>query len=125
VNGNIVMIYPRADARSPPPHAASATIRSNMTTSTSNFETRALAAAAALRRHGAREVYFFGSAANGTNTSNSDLDLAVRGLPPELFFAAMARARDAAGMCIDLVDLDDDSPFVRVLQEHGGLRRVA
>lgn len=88
-------------------------------------EARTAAAALALRREGASEVYLFGSAAAGKAGSGSDLDLAVVGLSPERFFKAMARARDAAGVPIDLVDLDEDSAFVRVLKEHGGLRRVA
>lgn len=89
------------------------------------FEERALAAARALIAEGAREVYLFGSAAEGRATNNSDLDLAVSGLPPERFFVAMAKAAHAAGMSIDLLDLDRDSPVVRVLRRHGVLRRVA
>ncbi|MDZ4829394.1 MAG: nucleotidyltransferase domain-containing protein [Phycisphaerae bacterium] len=89
------------------------------------FEARAAAAAAVLREEGAREVCVFGSAADGRATSRSDLDLAVVGLAPERFFKAMARARDAAGVPIDLVNLDDDSPFVLALRQYGGLRRVA
>jgi len=82
-------------------------------------------AAAALKELGAHEVYVFGSAASGTLREGSDVDLAVSGLPPEVFFRAMGLARDALGRDLDLVDLDDDSPFTRYLREEGELQRVA
>ncbi len=44
-------------------------------------------AAAALKAAGAREVYVFGSASKGTLRPNSDVDMAVSGLPPEVFSA--------------------------------------
>jgi predicted nucleotidyltransferase len=45
-------------------------------------------AAMVLKAAGAREVYVFGSAAHGLMRQNSDIDLAVSGLPPELFYRA-------------------------------------
>ena len=81
-------------------------------------------AAAALRAAGAREVYVFGSAARGHLREGSDIDLAVSGLPAERFFEAMGKAGDALGRTLDLVDLDEDSPFTRYLREEGELQRV-
>ena len=81
-------------------------------------------AAAALKAAGAREVYVFGSAAKGELRENSDVDMAVSGLPPEVFFRAMAAAHDALGRPLDLVDLDEDNPFTRYLKEEGELQRV-
>ena len=81
-------------------------------------------AATALKAAGAREVYVFGSAAKGELRENSDVDMAVSGLPPEVFFRAMAAAHDALGRPLDLVDLDEDNPFTRYLKEEGELRRV-
>ena len=81
-------------------------------------------AVAALKAAGAREVYLFGSAARGTMDEHSDVDLAVRGLPPEVFFRAMAAAHDALGRPLDLVDLDEENPFTRYLNERGDLVRV-
>ena len=45
-------------------------------------------AAAVLKAAGAREVYVFGSAVTGDRRPDSDVDLAVAGLPPQKFFAA-------------------------------------
>jgi predicted nucleotidyltransferase len=81
-------------------------------------------AAEALRGAGAREVYVFGSVAQGKMRANSDVDMAVSGLPPEVFFRAMARASRALGRPLDLVDLDEDNAFTRYLKDQGELRRV-
>jgi len=82
-------------------------------------------AAAALKELGAREVFIFGSMVSGRGGGDSDFDLAVSGLPPEVFFRAMARAGDILGRKLDLVSLDEDNPFTRYLREEGELRRVA
>jgi predicted nucleotidyltransferase len=52
------------------------------------------AAAAALKAAGAREVYLFGSAAERSLHENSDVDMAVSGLPQEVSFRAMGAAPD-------------------------------
>ena len=81
-------------------------------------------AAAALKTAGAREVYVFGSASKGRLRPNSDVDMAVSGLPPEVFLRAMAAAHEALGRPLDLIDLDEDNPFVRYLKNKGELLRV-
>ena len=81
-------------------------------------------AAAALRAAGAHEVYVFGSAATGKLRDGSDVDLAVSGLPPEVFFRAMGAASQILRRSLDLVDLDEDNPFTQYLRSEGELRRV-
>jgi predicted nucleotidyltransferase len=73
---------------------------------------------------GAAEVYVFGSAVHGSLRADSDVDLAVSGLPPSLFFRAASQASDALGRPADLVDLDDDSPAIKYLLRCGELVRV-
>jgi predicted nucleotidyltransferase len=80
-----------------------------------------LAAAHLLRSLGATQVFVFGSAATGKLRPDSDLDLAVSGLPPRLYFSAISKASDLVGRPIDLVDLDDDTPLVRYLRRSGEL----
>ncbi len=77
-----------------------------------------------LKDAGAREVYIFGSAAQGTMDEGSDLDLAVVGLPPERLCGAIAGTISATGVALHVVDLAEDTPFVRTLKEGGELRRV-
>ena len=88
------------------------------------IKTRIGRAADALKSCGAKEVFVFGSAANGILREHSDIDLAVSGLPPERFIQAMGDAREILDRPIDLVDLDEDNPFTRYLKEEGELVRV-
>ncbi|HEU4712869.1 MAG TPA: nucleotidyltransferase domain-containing protein [Pyrinomonadaceae bacterium] len=77
-----------------------------------------------LKKSGAKMVYVFGSAARGTMRADSDLDLAVSGLPPENFFKALSAASDVLDRPIHLIDLDEVTPFTRYLIEEGELQRV-
>jgi predicted nucleotidyltransferase len=81
-------------------------------------------AVALLRAAGAREIYVFGSFAEGKDREDSDLDLAIQGLPPSEFFNTAARLEDLLGRPIDLVDLDDPTPFTAYLRAKGLLRRL-
>lgn len=65
-----------------------------------------------LFEHGATEVILFGSALECDRfTLTSDLDLAVKGLPPEQFFTIVARLQDLSPeFKIDLVQLEFCSP---------------
>jgi predicted nucleotidyltransferase len=90
----------------------------------SEFAALVQKAVTALKSAGAREVYLFGSAAKGALREESDVDMAVSGLPPEVFFRAMAQASRALGRPLDLVNLDRDNLFTRFLVEEGELRRV-
>ena len=81
-------------------------------------------AAVELNAAGAREVYLFGSAAKGSLEPDSDLDLAVSGLPPALFYRLGARVSDLLGRTVDLTDLDTPTPFTRYLREENELVRV-
>ncbi len=81
-------------------------------------------AAAELKTAGAREVYVFGSAAKGTADAASDLDLAVSGLPPSVFYRMGARISDLIGVSVDLIDLDINTPFTRHLRTENELVRV-
>lgn len=83
-----------------------------------------LAAARLLLSMGASQVFVFGSSVGGALWPDSDIDMAVTGLPPKVWFSAISRASDIAGRPIDLVDLDDDTPLVRYLRHSGELVRV-
>lgn len=92
---------------------------------TDSLNKRILDAAAVLKECGAREVYLLGSAVAGSLREGSDVDMAVAGLPPEAFFRAMDHACRVLGRELDLVDLDEPSPFTRYLKAEGKLVRVA
>jgi uncharacterized protein len=84
-----------------------------------------LAAADLLRSMGATQVYVFGSATKGGLRPDSDIDMAVSGLPSRIYFSAISRVSDLLGRPVDLVDLDDATPLVRHLLDSGELVRVA
>jgi predicted nucleotidyltransferase len=83
------------------------------------------AAANLLLRMGATQVFVFGSVTKDGLSPDSDIDMAVRGLPPTVYFSAISKASDLLGRPVDLVDLDDPSPLVRHLEASGELVRVA
>jgi predicted nucleotidyltransferase len=84
-----------------------------------------LAAANLLRSMGATQVFVFGSATNGGLRPDSDIDMAVSGLPSKIYFSAISRVSDLLGRPVDLVDLDDSTPLIRHLLGSGELVRVA
>ena len=84
-----------------------------------------LAAANLLRSMGATQVFIFGSTTRGGARPDSDIDMAVVGLPSHIYFSAVSKASDLLGRPVDLVDLDDPTPLVRHLLGSGELVRVA
>lgn len=90
-----------------------------------DIEKKIKLAADTLISYGAEAVFVFGSAANRIMGKHSDIDLAVSGLPPERFIAAMGDAREILERPLDLIDLDEENPFTRYLKEEENMRRVA
>lgn len=66
-----------------------------------------------LRQYGAVEVYLFGSLRMGVFRLTSDIDLGVRGIPPERCFAALAALDAVCDIPVDVVDLDEAPPSLR------------
>lgn len=81
-------------------------------------------AAEILTGAGCREVYLFGSVVTGHITPESDLDFAVRGIPPASFFTVYGQLIGGLEHPVDLVDLDGGDRFVQLLQTEGRLHRV-
>ena len=93
---------------------------------TASIEKKAVMDAALLLRSlGATQVFLFGSATRGELRPDSDVDMAVTGLPARVYFSAVSKASDLLGRPVDLVDLDDPTPLVRYLRASGELLRVA
>jgi len=86
---------------------------------------RIRSAAGILIDAGAKEVFLFGSAAKGQMGFDSDIDLAVSGLPPGKYFTVMSSIDAVLKYPYDLVDLDEDNPFVRHLKGERSLKHVA
>jgi predicted nucleotidyltransferase len=73
---------------------------------------------------GSEEVYIFGSLVDGTITSRSDIDLAVKGIPPGFYIKALAKLIMQLDHPVDLINLDEDNRFGNMLKREGYLRRV-
>ncbi len=82
------------------------------------------AAASLLRSMGASQVFAFGSFMSGELRLESDIDIAVSGLPAKVYFSAVSKLSDLFERPVDLLDLDDDTPLVRYLRSNGELVRV-
>jgi predicted nucleotidyltransferase len=67
----------------------------------------------------------FGSFVHGTPRPDSDIDLAVAGLPQDRVLRAMQRVLFEVGRVSDVVSCENDASFVKLLSDSGELRRVA
>lgn len=76
---------------------------------------------AILKAGGCSAVFLFGSTARGTMHAGSDLDLAVRGCPPQHFFHLLGHLLTDLDHPVDLLDLDVPSPFVAFLLTQGNM----
>jgi len=70
------------------------------------------------------EVFLFGSGAAGRIRERSDIDLAIRGCPPDDFFHLLGQLFWELDRPVDLVDLDAPDPFAQYLQKKGELVRI-
>lgn len=64
-------------------------------------------AAAQLKQLGATKVVLFGSLLDESFHEQSDMDLAVWGLPENLYFKAVTQLQGIAGFEVDLVEAED------------------
>jgi len=70
-----------------------------------------------LKDEGCKTVYLFGSIVTGKSHGNSDIDIGVKGLPPEKFFKAYSKLYMNLSNEIHLVDFDCDSDFFSLLEK--------
>lgn len=78
-----------------------------------------------LKENGAKEVFIFGSIANGKFNENSDIDIAVREINEKDFYKIAGILMFELENKFDLIDLDDkDNRFSQMLLKIGGLLKV-
>jgi predicted nucleotidyltransferase len=71
-------------------------------------------AADLLYAHGAQRVWVFGSVATGRRQDfRSDLDLAVEGLPAEIYFRMVGELLQLLPCSVDLVEMETAPPSLR------------
>jgi len=78
-----------------------------------------------LKSRGCTEVYLFGSLAYGKYHENSDIDLGIIGLEPQIYFRTWAEIDREVKCEIDLVDFDgEDNRFAKFILQIGECIRV-
>ena len=77
-----------------------------------------------LSKMGCTESYIFGSHVTGGADESSDIDIGIKGLPPQNFFATHSMLEDATGKTVDLVDFDEKPKFYELLKDLGELRKI-
>mgnify|MGYP002639424859 CR=1 FL=1 len=70
------------------------------------------------REFDVKAVWLFGSSLQDDSNSR-DIDLAVEGIPPELFFKFYARLFMALPKPVDLVDLSQNIPIASIIRKKG------
>jgi predicted nucleotidyltransferase len=78
-----------------------------------------------LKSVGCTEIFIFGSVASGEATSDSDLDIAVRGINPAEFFFVYGELLTRLERPADLIDLNIQRKFGQQLLDSESLKRVA
>jgi predicted nucleotidyltransferase len=74
---------------------------------------------------GCQEIYLFGSVVEGPVSPESDIDIAVKGIPSGSYFEIFARLMMQLDHPVDLIHLEKENRFGNMLQKEGYLHRVA
>ena len=69
-----------------------------------------------LKNEGCKSVYLFGSMVTGKIHNNSDIDIGIKGLPPEKFFKVYSKLYMNLDNEIHLADFDYDKQFFSLLE---------
>jgi len=90
-----------------------------------SFQEDIIKATKILKQHGAKEVFIFGSIANGKFNENSDIDIAVKGISAQEFYKVASILMFELKNQFDLIDLDDkENRFSQMLLRIGGLMKI-
>ena len=77
-----------------------------------------------LRNEGCQSVYLFGSLVTGKIHQNSDIDIGIKGLPPERFIRVYAKLDNNLSNTVDLVDFDENDKFYNLLESLGEIVKI-
>lgn len=77
-----------------------------------------------LKNNGCKNVYLFGSMVTGRIHSFSDIDIGIKGLPPEKFFRVYSDLSDNIETKFDLVDFDFNIDFFDLLKRLDEIKEI-
>lgn len=89
-----------------------------------SFKTDIKRAIKILKEYGCTEIYIFGSLINNSFNDKSDIDIAIKGLQPELFFKAYSDLTVELQHSVDLINMETQKRFVDFLTEIKEIIRV-
>ena len=88
------------------------------------FQKSIQAAVTILKEAGCKEIFLFGSMLKNHIRHNSDIDIAVRGCPKGKYFHTIGKLMIELDYQVDLIDLDNNDPFSRFLENEGEMIRI-
>jgi predicted nucleotidyltransferase len=77
-----------------------------------------------LKNEGCQSIYLFGSLVTGKIHQNSDIDIGIKGLPPEKFIRVYAKLDNNLSNTVDLVDFDENDKFYNLLDSLGEIVEI-
>lgn len=77
-----------------------------------------------LKNEGCKEVFIFGSLAEGRVRVGSDIDLAVKGCPTGQYYRILGKLLLELKHSVDLINLDKKNDFVQQIEQRGVLVSV-
>jgi predicted nucleotidyltransferase len=77
-----------------------------------------------LKNEGCQSIYLFGSLVTGKIHKNSDVDIGIKGLPPEKFIRVYAKLGNNVSNTVDLVDFDENDKFYNLLNSLGEIVEI-
>jgi len=77
-----------------------------------------------LKNEGCQSVYLFGSLVTGKIHQHSDIDIGIKGLPPEKFIRVYAKLDKNLSNTVDLVDFDENDKFYNLLNSLGEIVEI-
>jgi len=77
-----------------------------------------------LKNEGCQSIYLFGSLVTGKIHQNSDIDIGIKGLPPEKFIRVYAKLDNNLSNTVDLVDFDENDKFYNLLNSLGEIVEI-
>ena len=77
-----------------------------------------------LKNEGCKSVFLFGSLVTGNIHDNSDIDIGIKGLPPEKFFKVYSKLYMNLNSEFHLVDFDYENDLYSLLNKHGEVVEV-
>jgi predicted nucleotidyltransferase len=77
-----------------------------------------------LKNEGCSAIYLFGSIVTGKTHDASDIDIGVKGLPPQKFIRTYSILNKKLFNKVDLVDFDINNNFFELLNSLGEVKKI-